>query len=134
MDTNTLVEPLLEDGRKLVEHLLQRGFEVSVAMWLRTNDDNKWFFYIVSPIVDAEGSLNGYKQLLPLVREMPQPFSIEPMRIKILGATSPIGRDVLADLARYCGPRISPIRWPRIWLGDTSIDGAYLYPSSVTTP
>lgn len=127
MDTDTLVENLIDDGRKLVAELPRRGFDVPAAFWLKTSEDMKWRFYIVSPVVDAEGILVGYGRLLPLVREKP-PLWDNPTGLTLLGPSHPIARDVLAILARTPDPRRSPIRWPGIWLGDKSIEAAYIYP------
>jgi hypothetical protein len=63
MDTDTLVENLINDGRKLVEELPQRGFDVAAAFWLKPCEDGKWYFYIVSEAVDAEGLAKAYRQL-----------------------------------------------------------------------
>src|SRR5262249_61071256 len=74
MDTDTLVEKLIDDGRKLIEELPQRGFEVSAAFWAKTSEDAPWRFYIVSPVVDAEGLTKAYRRLYPLVPALPPPF------------------------------------------------------------
>jgi hypothetical protein len=134
MDPNTLVENLLEDGWRLVEELAQRGFEVIAACWLQTSDDGKWSFYIVSPVVEAEGSIQAYRKLHPLLYSTPQPFAIQPLKIKLIGPSDPIARDVLAALARAGGPQRGPIRWRGTWLGNLSIEGAYLYLPPVTHP
>ena len=134
MDTETLVENLIADGQKLVEELPQRGFEVAAACWIRSTVDGKWRFYIVSPVVDAVGIFQAYMRLHPLVRAMPESFSIDPLEVRLIGPSDPLGRDVIAGLNRVPRSRVGPIRWPGIWLGEMSIDGAYLYPVPATTP
>lgn len=114
MDTDTLVDNLLGDGQKLVEDLPRRGFEVTAAFWIKPTVDGKWRFYIVSPVVDAEGSLEAYGRLHPLVRAMPQPLRIDPLKIKLIGPTHPIAKDVLAIDRRAARPQEGPIRWPGI--------------------
>src|SRR5437763_10992701 len=109
MDTDALVEDLTDDGRKLVEELPPRGFEVTAAFWLQASEDGKWYFYIVSPVVDAEGLAKAYRRLHPLVRAMPQPFGIDPLEIKLIGPSNPIARDVLAIHGRSPGPRVFPV-------------------------
>src|SRR5947209_20101459 len=111
MDTDTLVENLIDDGQKLVERLPQDGFEVTAAFWLKASEDDKWYFYIVSPVVDTEGLAKAYRRLHPLVRAMSQPFWIDPLEIKLIGPSNPIAQDVLAIHSRAPGPRVSPIRW-----------------------
>ena len=134
MDTDTLVENLIDDGLKLVEELPRRGFEVTAAFWLKASEDGKWYFYIVSPVVDTEGLARAYRRLHELVRAMSQPFWIDPLEIRLIGPANPIAQDVLAALSRAAGPRPCPIRWGGNRLGNVSIEGAYLYPLPATTP
>jgi hypothetical protein len=134
MDTDTLVERLVDDGWKVVEELPQRGFEVTAAFWLQASEDGKWSFYIVSPVVEAKGLANAYRELHPLVWAMPQPLRIDPLGIKLIGPNNPIARDVLAIHQRARGPLTSPIRWGGNQLGDVSVEGAYLYPLPAAHP
>ena len=134
MDSDTLVENLIDDGQKLVEELPQRGFEVTAAFWLKASEDGKWDFYIVSPAVDAEGILQAYRRLHSVVYAMPRPFWIDPLKIKLIGPSNPIARDVMAIYGRARGPLVSPIQWGGNQLGNLSIEGAYLYPVPATTP
>src|SRR6266849_4081742 len=123
MDTDTLVENLIDDGQKLVEALPQLGFEVTAAFWLHASEDSKWYFYIVTPVVDAEGLAKAYRRLHPLVRKMPQPFWIDPLEIKLIGLSSPLARDLMAIHSRVSGPSVGPIRWGGKKLGHLTIEG-----------
>ena len=134
MDPDTLVTNQLDDGQKLIDKLLTGGFEVTAALWLKASFNGKWSFYVVSPIVDAEGITLAYRRLNPLVRAMPEPFWIDPFAIKLIGPSHPIARDVLNIPVRVPGSRVCPIRWGGILLGDLGIEGAYLYPIPVSTP
>jgi hypothetical protein len=134
MDTNTLVDNLINDGQKLVEELPQRGFEVTAAFWIKAAEDGEWYFYIVSPAVDVEGLAQAYRRLHPLIRRMPQPFWIDPLEVKLIGPENPIAREILAILGRTPGPKGWPIHWGGKKLGNVSIDGAYLYLLPAPTP
>ncbi|HEY7422805.1 MAG TPA: hypothetical protein VH682_00965 [Gemmataceae bacterium] len=134
MDTYTLVTELKEDGRKLVEELLQRGFDVSAAFWLKASEKEEWNFYIVSPMVESQGLREAYMTLHPLVRAMPQPFWIELPDITLIGPSNPIAQDVLAIQKRKAGTRLTPANWQGRRLGNVSIDAAYLYLLPVGTP
>jgi hypothetical protein len=134
MDTETLVEKLIDDGRRLIEELPQRSFEATAAFWLKTDEDAPWRFYIVSPLVETEGLTKAYRRLHPLVRAMPQPFWIDPLEIKLIAPSSALAQDVLAVHSRTGGPQVSPIRWGGKKLGNVNIEGAYLYPLSANTP
>ena len=126
MDTNTLVESLIEDGRMLVAELPTHGFEVAGAVWLQASRDGQWYFYIVSPMADAQGLNKAYRALLLTIRAMSQRFSIDPLTIRLIGPSHPIAHDVLA--VPDSGSRILPLRWAGTQLGNVSIEGAYLYP------
>ena len=116
MDTDTLVENLIDDGQKLVAELPQHGLEVVAAFWLKPSVDGKWYFYVVSPVVDAEGLIKAYRRLHPLVRARPQPSWIDPLKIKLIGPSNPIARGMLAIPGRAPGPRVGPLRWGGKWL------------------
>ncbi len=132
MDNITLVESQIEDGRTLLAELEQRGFPVKAACWLKTTDDPQWFLYIATPIVEKQRGAKPYEQIQAIVREIPQPFWIEPLDVKLIGATEPITKAVLEMLRRYPGKR--PIHYTGEHLGDASIEGAYIYPLPIATP
>lgn len=134
MDTESLVEDLIDEGQKLVEDVSQRGFPVAAAFWLKASEDERWRFYMVSPIVDDEGLSQAYRRLHPLVRRLLATSRIDPLEITLIGPSSPIAQDVLAIHRRAAGPQVSPIRWGGKWLGNVSIEDAYLYPLPVTAP
>jgi hypothetical protein len=134
MDTDTLVENLIDDGQKLVAELPQHGLEVAAAFWLKPSEDGKWYFYIVSPVVDTDGIAAAYRRLHPLVRARPQPFWIDPLEIKLIGPSNPIARDVLAIYGRAPASGVSPIRWGGKMLGNVSVEEAYLYRVPATIP
>jgi hypothetical protein len=134
MGTESLVDELIDDGQRLVEEVSQHGLPVVAALWLKASENEKWYFYIVSPVVDAEGLVQAYKRLHPLVRGVREPLRIDPLEIKLIGPSNEIAKDVLEIYRRARGPRVSPIRWGGKSLGSMSIEDAYLYPLPVTTP
>ena len=56
MDQVTLVATQIEDGRRLIERLVQEGFAVTASCWARTADDGQWYLYIASPAVRERGT------------------------------------------------------------------------------
>lgn len=133
MDTETLVDRLIDDGQKLVDRLPQDGFDVTAAFWLKRGEDGQWDFYVASPVVEKEGLFAAYRQIHTLIRAMPQPFWIDPLQVKLIGASNPITQDVLVVHGHASGPKVCPIRWGGKQLGKVSIEGAYLYPLPVAT-
>jgi hypothetical protein len=128
VDTNTLVDGLIEDGRRILDELPQGGFEVTAAFWLKAAEDGQWYFYIVSPVAERERMNDAYRRLYTLIRRMPEPLWLDPLEVKLIGPSNPIARDVLAIHQRVPGPTVGPIRWGGRQLGNVSVDGAYLYP------
>ena len=128
MDTETLVDNLVDGGQKLADEIRRGGFVVTAAFWLRASEDGKWYFYIVSPSVDSEGLARAYRRLHPLVRRMREPFGIDPLEIKLIGPSNPIARDVVAIHSRIPSASHWPIRWSGKNLGNVSVQEAYLYP------
>jgi hypothetical protein len=133
LDTSTLLGNLKEGGQKLVEELAQRGFEMTAAFWILRSDNEKWYFYIVSPLVDTEGAGEAYMRLGPLARAMPQPYSIDPLRIRLIGQNNPLAKDVLAAYHRSPALKVGPIRWRGRVLGDVGVEDTYFYSLPVPT-
>ena len=135
MDSESLVEKQLEEGQKLVEGIARKGFPVAAALWLRSTFNDKWYFYVVSPLVDEQGLAKAYGELSAALRAIPRPLWIDPVAIRLIGPGHPIAKDVLAIYESAAGPKASPIRWRGIYLGNLSVDGVYLYPlPEVVTP
>ncbi len=128
MDTVPLVSEQVDGGSKLLHQLPQNGFEVTVAFWLQPTDRGRWYFYIVSPVVETEGPAEAYGRLHASIRRMPQPLGIDPLKVKLIGPTHPIARDVLDIHKQAPDPRTSPVRWGGNQLGNLSVEGTYLYP------
>jgi hypothetical protein len=78
--------------------------------------------------VEKEGLTQAYRRLHPIIRQMPPPFWIDPLEVKLIGETNPIAQDVLSIHSRAGAAKGGPIRWGGKRLGNVSIEGAYLYP------
>jgi len=128
MDTTSLVNDLIEDGRRIVEQLALDGFEVAAAFWLKAAEDGQWYFYIVSPVPTGERLNVTYGRLHTIIRSIPEPQSIDPLEVRLIEPSDTLAKDVLAIHARAPGPKGRPIRWSGPQLGNVSIESAYLYP------
>ena len=132
MDTNILVNDVIEEDRRIVEQLPQDGFEVTAAFWLKNAEDGQWYFYIASPSAESERLSEAYSRLLTLIRRTPQPHWIDALEVRLIGPSNLIAKDVLAIHSRAPVPNGSPIRWGGTVLGNVSIEDAYLYPLRAT--
>jgi hypothetical protein len=122
MDTDSLVDRLLFDGEKLLLQLPKEGFPVVAGLWVKPYEEDKWLLYIVSPAVEAEGLSQARKRLKHVMREMSQPFWVETRHVRLVGATSEMGKDVLARYGKSTGPLRAGGK-----LGGAYIESAYLY-------
>jgi hypothetical protein len=124
MDTSLLVEFQLEAGRRLISQLTYDGFEVAAAFWATTPDDDNWYLYIATPLVELHGSAQSYRMLLESLQKLegtPLSFS----DIKLIGATTPIARDVLNVLEKSSGKL--GMNYSGKTLGGMVVDKAFLY-------
>jgi hypothetical protein len=126
MDRATLVESQIEDGEKLIHRLIEDGFPVTVAAWIKESESGSWYLYIASPVVDQDVRFGGYRRLHALMRQMPQPFWLDLFAVKLLETTDSLTEALLTARQRY--PVERPVRLGEALLGVRSIDGAYIYP------
>lgn len=83
--------------------------EVSAAFWLKPFDTDRWILHIAAPMVDREGTLPAYREVLRVVRSLgtEQVFGDE---IKLIGAKDPLVRESRSVLERH--PHGFPIHPP----------------------
>ena len=71
MDQDTLVIELKDGGKQLVEELIANDFPISVAFWAKPTEEGKWYLYLASPKVNAEGPAISYRFVHRTMRQMP---------------------------------------------------------------
>ncbi|MEE8451159.1 MAG: hypothetical protein V3R99_04560 [Thermoguttaceae bacterium] len=124
MDTATVVESQIDDGRHFVDHLRQAGFDVAVAFWVLTTDDGLWFLYIASDVVDKEGLATAYRKAYSELSRS-QVSWVTSSDIKLIGSQNPIALEAIASrsnnnmVTKYGGRK----------LGSMIIEDAYIYPN-----
>ena len=127
MDQSTLVETQLDDGKRLLDRLVEEGTPVTAAAWLKEADGGYWFFYLATPLVGEDGATRAaYRRVDEVTRGLDEPFEIGPSQVKVVAPGSPVGKAVQALHGRVRGP--SPARFEGDQLGGVSIEGAYIYP------
>jgi hypothetical protein len=126
MDTAVLVDDKIDAGRKLLQRLDERGFDVAAACWVKSTEDDTWSMYIVSRAVDDGSQTAAYRQVFTEAFAVPG-GRLSMFDVKLVGTKEPIGIDILKYQKNFSGMR--PTRfWPGR-LGSHSVDEAYLYPS-----
>jgi hypothetical protein len=128
MDSNEVVERQIYSGRRLLDQLVRDGFNVAAAFWVKPVEEESWFLYIASPIVDEKGTTAAYGILHASLQQL-EDISLSFSDLKLVRADHPIGRDMLAILARHPGRMAT--RLGRRRLGDMMIEEAYIYPADL---
>lgn len=122
MDTATLVIEQKEDGKQLVDHLRQNGFDVPVAFWVLATGEERWFLYIASPVVEMDGQAAAYRKVYSELSSS-QVQWIARSDIRLIGSQSPLALDAIeyqrSTLATNYGGRM---------LGNMIVEEAYIYP------
>jgi hypothetical protein len=125
MDSSELVEFQIEAGHRLITRLVQDGFEVTAAFWMKTAEEGYWFLYIATPLVEQKGLAGSYRLLQASIQQLEGiPLSLSD--VKSVGVENPITKDVMGILGRHPG-RLAT-RYGRKQLGSVTIEGAYIYP------
>jgi hypothetical protein len=134
MDKTTLVGDTVNEGQRILEQLARTNFQISAALWVKDAEKGEWYLYIVSPAVENTSREEGYTQLHAAIRTLPELLWMDRWQVRLIGPSSPIGRDILAVFNGPHGPKGAPRRWRGTRLGNMEIEGAYLYPVPVTVP
>src|SRR6266446_5734152 len=90
----TLVDKQIEDGKELIEQLVRDQFDVSIAFWLKTSEEDWWHLYIGSKTVDERGPLEGYRALQAALGQLPG-ITISLDDVKLVGVESSIAKQML---------------------------------------
>jgi hypothetical protein len=83
MDQDTVVTDQIVNGKRLIEALRAAGFAVSIAFWAKPTEEEKWYLYLASPMVDEKGSRVAYGIIHSVIRQMPDLW-IDPLEVKVI--------------------------------------------------
>jgi hypothetical protein len=97
MDSYELVEHQIDSGHRLISRLVQDGFEITAALWMKTAEEGDWFLYIATPLVEQRGLAEAYRLLQASIQRL-QGIPLSLSDVKLIGAENPITR-VRADNA-----------------------------------
>ena len=102
MDTITLVDELIDDGRRLIDRLVQENIPVVMASWVKPVEEDRWSLYIATPLLDEKGATRAYREVYRVLRSLGNPW-VTDSDISLVGQDDPITRDVLAIKRRFQG-------------------------------
>jgi hypothetical protein len=125
MDYEVLVEGQIEDGRTLISGLTEKKFDVSVAFWVRTSEENLWFLYVGTNAVRQMSLADAYRVVYDVLRRIPN-TAISISHVKIVDSDA-----LVAKAAREVRDR-DPARLTTHYLGkklgNLAIEEACIYP------
>lgn len=122
MDTATLVNEQVDEGKRFVDHLRQSGFDVVVAFWVLTSEEGLWFLYIASRVVDIDGLAAAYRKVYS-EQSRSQVRWVSRSNIKLIGSQNPLALGAIA----YQSSTLPTIYGGRK-LGNMIVEEAYIYP------
>lgn len=132
MDSIPLVATQIEAVPDLLARLVADGVPVAASAWVDESDTDRWYLYVVSPLMDSLGPKGAYGKLVAVLHPVLSPGAeIDLSEIKLVGVTSSVGRALL-EIRRT--KKEGPIRYRGYRLGELSIDAAYIYPPVESTP
>ena len=94
MDQSTLVDEDIRDGRRLLERFAADGHPFQGAFWVKETENEHWFLYVVTEIIDLAGPTAAYRAL-DAARKKLGDCRISISEIKAIGPNHPVARDAL---------------------------------------
>jgi hypothetical protein len=131
VDTEVLVENRIVDGQKLIRELVQSGFDVTVAFWVRLGDSEVWILYISSKSVSPERLGEAYGPLYTCLSRIPD-ASMGLSEIHVIPVSDFTAKAAIA--LRDRNQKREPARYEGKRLGNLDIEEAWIYPERFPWP
>lgn len=122
-----LVEPDLNEGRRLVSALDKAGLPIAIAGWFSEADAEDWQLYVATPDVQIYGPtiVNKFIDRIRLKIES----SISLSRITSTNTTNHFLKDIVSFLPPFAAltEGSQPMRFRSGFVGGVNVDGGYIY-------
>jgi hypothetical protein len=92
-----LLTEVIDEGRRLIRELSERGFEIDAAFWMFRSESERWRMTIATPHYEREGPRKAYSRLISAYDSVSPPLRIE---ITDIAVTS--GEDRLVKALQSC--------------------------------
>jgi hypothetical protein len=125
VDYELLVDDQVDEGKSLITGLVDDGFDVSVAFWVKTSEEGFWFLYIGSTSMRTMSLADAYRAVYGVIRRIPS-TRLSLSNVKLVDPDNPIAKSAREIRDRY--PARLPSRYHGRRLGNMTIEEAYLYP------
>jgi hypothetical protein len=129
MDQGPLVGEETDAGAELIRQF-DKFIPIKSAFWVKGSDEGRWYLYIASDHFDDKNLDDAYGEVLRLAGRMASAY-LDPFQVKLIASSDPLAEAVSNIHQRY--PGNSATRFGGQNLGGMSVEGAYIYPPSVTT-
>jgi hypothetical protein len=77
MATATLVSQEIEEGQRLIDALNEAKLSIDSALWIYSSESETWRLMLTSPTCDIAGSLQAYKEILPIYHQVKPDLKID---------------------------------------------------------
>jgi hypothetical protein len=128
MDNATLIEPVVEDGKRLIKALDISGLGVKAAFWLYLEESEEWRLYIATPLVKEYGPREVYSRVLKVLKES-KISSIDLSEISVIDTAD--GLVTVLSLAFNTGPGITDIKFAGNTVNGVYVRAAHIYRMNV---
>ncbi len=134
MDQGPLVIEEVDAGKRLVRRFHEL-IPVKATFWLKDSEEGRWHLYIASDEIKDENIGDSYGKLSRVARELSRvademsSFFLDPFLVKLIPADDPLAQAALDINRRF--PGNLPTRLGAQRFGGLTVDGAYIYPTSV---
>jgi len=127
VDTITLVDELIDDGRKLIDRLIEENIPVIMTCSVKPVENDRWSLCTATPLLDEKGAARAYREVYRVLGSLGNLW-VTDSDVKLVGRDDPITRDVL-DIKRRFSVNL-PTRSRRSQLGNLAVEETYVYPAT----
>ncbi len=132
MDTTTLVEKQIQEGRDFILELDKRAFEIKAAFWVYDENYSSWKLMIASSsdkLDITQGSRKAHGTIINVLSSMKNPSYLSSSDVILISLTHPLITN-LAPLINT-GNEIANMRFSNTLLNQIYFEGIYLYRMNV---
>jgi hypothetical protein len=116
-----------EAGRALLARTDALGFGAIGAAWVYSRQADRWWFMLVSPMVDTKGPQWLYERLTRVFAKWQLPDGMTPLDIRIVSPDEALYRDLPLRAASAAPDIGTAIKLADATVADVPIDAAFFY-------
>lgn len=135
MDTSTLLEKQIQEGKSIIVKLDQSGLLIEAAFWLYDSERrSSWKLFIASSSLELDlkkDTFEAYGKVDGVIRTIPNLSFVSLSDIEIIPLDHPYIENIAPLIAT--GPGIVDMSFTNTRFNDVYIEGLYLYRMNVKT-